>query len=193
MPEMLTARRALGLQAGEPLRSFGLAASLRLTELPPEAAFELQFDADDSATVCALSEASGLALTAANRAVDADGMAAMWLGPGDWLITPGNDPTPLAKLERAAAVQSCSLVDVSDLWSGVKVEGPHARDLLAKGCALDLDAHAFAPRATAITQFARLRVLIHHVDGSSTFHVYVERSYAAYLWAWLVDATTEFL
>jgi sarcosine oxidase subunit gamma len=193
MPETLTARRALGLQAGEPLRSFGLAASVRLTELPLEAAFELQFDADDAATVAVLSKATGFVLTTVNRVVNADGMTAVWLGPGDWLITPGNDPAAPARLEVAVTAASCSLVDVSDLWFGVAVEGPHAGDLLAKGCALDLDAQAFAPGATAVAQLARLRALIHRGDGSPTFHLHVERSYAAYLWAWLVDATTEFL
>ena len=119
---------------------------------------------------------------------------ALWLGPGDWLIKPRGNPASVREaLARIVASTRSSLVDVSDLWFGVSLEGARSRDLLAKGSSLDLDATAFRPGATAVTQFARLRALLHHVDGSPDFDVYVERSYAAYLWAWLVDATNEFL
>jgi len=194
MPDVLLARRPLGMREDETLRSFGRTASVCLTEHPLEPAFELQFDADDNATVATLAGATGLTLTTVNRAVMARGTAALWLGPGNWLIKPGSDQAAaLAALERAVATTQSSLVDVSDLWFGVRMEGDRSRDLLAKGCALDLDPQVFAPGATAVTQLARLRALIHHVDGSPVYDVYVERSYAGYLWAWLVDAMTEFL
>ena len=194
MPDTLIARRPLDMRESEPLRSFGRAACVHLTEGPLEPAFELQFDAGDNVTAAVLGRASGLALTAVNRAVTAGETTALWLGPGNWLIKPGADPVAaLAALGRAVTATRSSLVDVSDLWFNVRVEGDHSRNVLAKGCALDLDLQVFAAGATAVTQLARLRALIHHVDGSLVYDVYVERSYAGYLWAWLVDAMTEFL
>ncbi len=191
MPEALIARRPLGTREDQALRVFGRTAVARITERPLEPAFELQFDAEDKTTAAVLAVATGLDLTAANRAVTAGATTALWLGPGNWLIKPGADREgPLAALERAVAATQSSLVDVSDLWFGVTVEGDRSRDLLAQGCALDLDPRVFPPGACAVTQLARLRSLIHHVDGSPVYHVYVERSYAGYLWAWLIDAMT---
>ncbi len=191
MPEALIARRPLGTREDEALRAFGRAAVARITEQPLKSAFELQFDAESTTTAAALAAATGLELNAANRAVTAGALTALWLGPGNWLIKPGAGPAAaLAALERAVAATQSSLVDVSDLWFGVTVEGERSRDLLSQGCALNLDPRAFPPGACAVTQLSRLRSLIHHVDGSPVYHVHVERSYARYLWAWLIDAMT---
>lgn len=190
MPDVLIARRPLGRKKDEPLRSYGSFAVVRLDEKRLQPAFELQFDADDHATAEAFIGATGLELTAINRAAEAGETIALWLGPGHWLIK-GDDPA--ATLERAAAVTRSSLIDVSDSWCTISVTGKRSRDVLAKGCSLDLDPRVLAPGATAVTQFVRMRALIHCVDDTPTYHVYVERSFAPYLWAWLVDAMTEFL
>jgi len=191
MPEVLIARRPLGRRANEALRTFGRMAAVRITERPLEPMFELQFAAEDAATAAALSAATGLDFTATNRALIAGAITALWLGPGNWLIKPGAEAAAkLAPLERVVAVTQSSLVDVSDQWFGASMQGERCRELLAQGCALDFDPRVFAPDSCAVTQFARLRALIHYVDGSPVYHVHVERSYAAYLWAWLIDAMT---
>ncbi len=189
MPNVLTARRPLGRQEDEPLRTHGSFAVVRLDERPLEPMFELQFDVNDTAVAAALADATNFELTAINRAVTSGEATALWLGPSNWLIKAG--PATVATLEHAVAMTRSSLLDVSDLWFGVSVAGPRSGDVLAKGCALDL--HPLAPGATAVTQFVRMRALIRYVDAAPMYHMYVERSFATYLWAWLVDAMTEFL
>lgn len=191
MPETLTARRPLGSSEDAPLRTFGDAGAIELRERPLEEALALQFDAGDRATIALIREASGLDLAGDDRTAAAGGLVALWLGPGDWLVRPGEVRGALEGLQRAARQGGCSLVDASDQWCAVEVAGRFARDLLAKGCSIDLRDHAFPAGASAVLRFARVRALIHCVDASPSFHVYVERSYAAYLWAWLVDAVSE--
>lgn len=192
MADALVARRPLGLRHDERLRSLGRHGRLRLTERPLETAFELQFDSRDDSAVARIGDATGLALaSAAHRVVATPTSTALWLGPGHWLVKPRDAAALQAALERTAA--SYGLVDVSDLWFGVRIDGPQAPELLAKACALDLAVASFPPGASAVAQFVRLRALIHHVDEAPTYDVHVERSQAAYLWAWLDDAMTEFV
>lgn len=192
MPDVLLARRPLGGREDEPLRVHGNFATVRLDEKPLQAAFELQFDAGDRAMEEALTHASGIQLTAINRVVANGATSAFWLGPGHSLIMIA-DPTSMQTFERAVAVTGSSLIDVSDLWFTVSIAGKRSPDVLAKACAVDLDPLVFAPGAMAVTQFVRMRALIHHVDAAPTYYVYTERSFAVYVWAWLVDAITEFL
>jgi sarcosine oxidase subunit gamma len=194
MPETLVAHTPLGSREDAPPKSFVQAHRVHLVELPFGRAFALQFDAFDASRAAAMSRAVGLELAEPNRTHVTATTSAFWLGPGDWLIRPGADGDPLfAGLDNRVAADGGSLVDVSDLWFGIGISGSHARDLLAKACALDLDPTVFPPGASAVAQVARLRALIHHVDGTPFYHVYVERSYAAYIWDWFVDATREFL
>ena len=74
----------------------------------------------------------------------------------------------------------------------IRVTGPRARDLLAKGCPLDLHPSLFAKGACAQTVMAKAGVLIHAVDDGPTYDLYVLRSFAEYLWRWLEDAAQEY-
>ncbi len=194
MPEILAARRPLGFSETDAVREFGRAATVLLTEQVLDAALALQFDPDDVTCVTALEVEMGLAIGAADRTVRADGLLALWLGPGNWLLKPSADCVGrMGELEHRVEVEHSSLTDVSDLWFAVSLQGCRSRDLLMKGCALDLDPQVFVPGASAVTQLARVRALIHHVDKSPLYHIYVERSFARYMWTWLADAMIEFL
>lgn len=193
MPDVLEARRPLGTPAQEPLRSHGCATTVRVAERPLDAAFAVRFDACDADAIAAVAARTGLHLHAASRSVSANGGIALWLGPGDWLVKPAPRSPALAARERPTTDPRYTIVDVSDLWSIVRLQGARTRDVLAKGCALDLAPARFACGAAAVTQLARIRALIHYADADAGYDVHVERSYAAYLWAWLTDAMREFL
>ena len=68
--------------------------------------------------------------------------------------------------------------------------------MLAKGCPLDLHPRAFTPGSCAQSLLAKADVLIHlRADDprhGPTFDLYVARSFAHYLWAWLEDAGREY-
>lgn len=81
----------------------------------------------------------------------------------------------------------------------LRVSGPRARDLIAKGAPLDLHPRAFGGAGRcAQTQLAKASVVLHQTaddeapDGPS-FDIYVARSTCDYLWAWLEDAAREYV
>ena len=127
-----------------------------------------------------------------------DQISALWLGPDQWLVTcPGRDvPGLLASLRAALAGVHAAITDVTDGRVAFRVAGPSARDVLAKGCPLDLHARAFPPGRCAQSLLAKASVLIHLVDDGPergpSFDVYVARSFAHYLWTWLEDAGREY-
>jgi sarcosine oxidase subunit gamma len=126
-----------------------------------------------------------------------DRIGALWLGPDEWLVTcPAGDlPDLLAALREALAGVHAAITDVSDGRVAFRLAGPSARDVLAKGCPLDLHLRAFPPGRCAQTLLAKASVLIHLVDDAAqgpVFDVHVARSFAQYLWAWLEDAGREY-
>ena len=101
----------------------------------------------------------------------------LWLGPSEWLIVDG-DPLDLP-----------GGVDVSANRTTLQLTGPHARDVLEKGCTLDLHPRAFAAGHCAQTTVARTQVILWQVTDEPGYHLLVRGSFAQYLADWLVDAS----
>ncbi len=78
-------------------------------------------------------------------------------GPDEWLVVgPDGDTLDLIRLlTEAVADDPGSVVDVSANRSTLVVSGPNARDLLEKGCTLDLHPRTFGAGRCAQTTFAR--------------------------------------
>jgi sarcosine oxidase subunit gamma len=123
---------------------------------------------------------------------------ALWLGPDQWLLTcPAGETASLqSALREALAGVHGAVTDVSDAHVALRVAGPSARDVLAKGTPLDLHPRAFAPGSCPRSLLAKAAVLIHLVDNDRDrgpgFDLYVARSFAHYLWMWLEDAGREY-
>ena len=115
---------------------------------------------------------------------------AVWLGPDEWLVTgPGEAPWDHEARLRAA-VGGATVTDVSAQRITVRLGGSRARDVLAKGCALDLHPRVFTPGSSAQTVLGRAGVVLLAVaDG---YEVLVRSSFAGYLGDWLIDAALEF-
>lgn len=131
---------------------------------------------------------------AANTVSGTDGRRILWLGPDEWLaVCPGEDAAALARaLEDALAGMHALVSDVSSSRAVIGLEGSAARQVLMKGCSLDLDPVAFAPGRCAQTALARAHMLLHQVSDTPRYHVYAHRSFADYVFAWLEDAASEF-
>ena len=118
----------------------------------------------------------------------------LWLGPDEWLVvTPGRR---LDRIERtlrdALEGQHAALTDVSHSRAVVVLSGPHAREVLAKGCTLDLHPRVFGPGRCAQSRLAKCQALIHQTTDAPEFEIHVQRSFAQYAWTWLEDAGQEF-
>ena len=95
-------------------------------------------------------------------------------------------------LRASLGDRHAAVVDLTELRTVIAVSGAHARDLLAKGCTLDLHPRAFPAGACAQTGLARAGALLHLVDETPTFEITILRSFADYMWVWLADAAQEY-
>jgi heterotetrameric sarcosine oxidase gamma subunit len=117
---------------------------------------------------------------------------ALWLAPGAWMVVAEGLEGALYgrlldELQGIAAV-----VDQSHGRAALRVSGPRARDVLAKGCRLDLHPRAFTPGMCAQTSIAQIGVLLHQTDENPTYDLYVFAGYAADFLAWLTASAAEF-
>jgi sarcosine oxidase subunit gamma len=115
------------------------------------------------------------------------------IGTTEWLVTMENESEEAswAILQKAAARCEATAVDVSQGLICRSLEGPHARDILSKGCGLDLHPRAFGPDRCARTRLAQIGAIL-DCRSASRFDCYVARSYDDYLARWLEDAAIEF-
>ena len=109
------------------------------------------------------------------------------LGPDEWLLaTPlGGEKEATVRLEKNLAGQYYSLVDVTGGQVMMRLRGPRAREVLARGCTLDLHPRAFKAGQCAQSTLAKTSMLIALVDDVPTFDIIVRRSFAEYAARWL--------
>lgn len=150
--------------------------------------------ADDTAFMAAAKTTLGYALPGeANTSAGNDASGALWLGPDEWwVVTPGDGAAMAETLQVGLGDAFCAVTDLSESRTCIRVMGPAARDLLAKGCPLDLHPRVFAPGQCTRTVLAKAAVCIHQVSDAPGYEVYVLRSFADYLWRWLEDAAQEY-
>lgn len=131
--------------------------------------------------------------TEPNTAVRCGEHDVLWMGPDEWLIVGGEgDRIGLtAALSAALAGEHPAVVDVSAQRTIVEVGGPAAREVLARGCALDLDPTALGAGRCAQTLLARAQVILQPVEEPDRLRVFVRASFARYLGDWLLDACLE--
>jgi len=119
----------------------------------------------------------------------------LWLGPDEWLVVSETQPASelAARLRQALSGIHSAVTDVGEGCIVYAVSGHNSRDVLAKGCSVDLHPRAFTPGRCARSLLAKMPVLLHLRDADPTFELYVARSYREYAWAWLVSAAGEYL
>ncbi|MER8007006.1 MULTISPECIES: sarcosine oxidase subunit gamma family protein [unclassified Streptomyces] len=170
--------------------------AVRLAELPFLAQVNVRLDAKGPAAD-AVTLALGLQLPLEpDTVVRAGELTALWLGPDEWLLVgpPGTQHDLEGRVREAAGEEPVSVTDVSAQRTTLLVAGPHARDLLAHGCALDLHPRVFGPGRCAQTALGRTQVVVVSRDEARAgFWVLVRSSFAGYLTDWLLDAATEYM
>ena len=150
----------------------------------------------DEAAAATVADALGFRLPAVPGTVaSAGGRSALWLGPDEWLVVgpPGSEDDLTRRLQSALAGGLGAAVDVSANRTVIELAGHHAREILEKGCSLDLHPRAFGPGRCAQTLLARAQVILEQSSEEPAYRLFVRPSFAAYLAAWLMDAAMEFL
>lgn len=166
-------------------------AAVRIAPSGPRAWLRLKSWRQDTAHGAAPVLLAGPALPVqAGEITAADDWRALCLAPGDWLLEPRAGAA--GGWRPRLAEQDLAVVDLGDGLATLEVGGPAARELLAKGCGLDLHPRAFPPGRCARTRFARIATVIECLDGPERFALTVARSQRHYLHDWLLDAAVEF-
>lgn len=118
---------------------------------------------------------------------------AVWTAPGQWMLV-GDDRA--AFRQRIAGLAAfAAMSDQSDSRAVLGLSGPRVRDLLAKGCMIDLHPAAFPVGAAATTSIAHIgAVLWRNPDGpgGAAFELMVSRSMAGSFWSWFAGSAAEF-
>ena len=185
------ARFDLAARADQPVANAGVV----LGERPFLGHLNLRGVAADSKFVAAVHEVIGVRPPAApNTVAEAFGNVVCWLGPDEWLImAPAGRQAQIEQSLRASLGDVRSAVtNVSGGQTVIVIRGVAARDVLAKGCPLDLHPRAFGVGRCAQSHLAKAAILVRVVDTTPAFEIVVRRSYADYLWLWLVDAAAEY-
>ncbi len=140
-----------------------------------------------------MSSLTGASLVDGPRVVMGGGLELVGSAPGQWLALAAGEGTDevLAKLTDAVA-DVASLTDHSAAKMIVRIEGPSARNVLAKGCPIDLHPVAFQPGSAATTQIDQIVCQLWQVDATPAYDIMVNRSLARSFWSWLAQSATEF-
>ena len=174
-------------------------AGVRLAEKTLPVAVNLRGSAADAAFADAVRDVLGLGLpTTPNTVSTSADLALLWLGPDEWLAVrhgaaPGAEAQLAAKLRGALDSLHAAVTEVGESLACIAVAGPRARDVIAKGCPLDLHPRVFGGTGhCAQSHLAKAAVTLHQVGDAPAFELYVRRSFSDYLWRWLEDAAREY-
>ena len=136
-------------------------------------------------------ERYGLDLPIVPRAAHSASHTVVWAGPGQWLLI-------AERKEGFSALSSLAAVsEQSDARAALRLSGPNVRDMLGKGCMIDLHPAAFPAAAAAMTSITHMGVHLWRVDEpprdeDAAFDILVARSMAASFWSWTKASAAEY-
>jgi sarcosine oxidase, subunit gamma len=176
-------------------RFAGLSNSVAIVEEPFVTMVDLRVDPSGPGAQAA-AELLGVELpTAASTYAKNADTTVIWQGPDEWLVTGTAlaGPELEARLREAVAAHGGAAVDVSGQRTTLRLSGTHSRDVLAKGCSLDLHPRVFIEGTAAETLLGQAGVILLAVNGSGDeYRILVRSSFARYLADWLLDAAQEY-
>jgi sarcosine oxidase subunit gamma len=165
---------------------------VHLTVLPVPRIIELR-GAWSDAFASAVQQTLGVNIPATSPGTaKSDDLTALWMGPDRWwLVADGPDLPSVNELHQKLTAFNAAVVEVGDAFVTVKIAGPKSRDVLAKGCTIDLHPRAFKTGSIVQTNLAKAQIALYQLD-EITYQIFARRSFAEYLWTWLEDAGIEY-
>jgi heterotetrameric sarcosine oxidase gamma subunit len=141
-----------------------------------------------------LSIATVIARKGKSKAVAAAlaGYAAHWAGPDQYfVIAEGRGEGALYREIKAELRNAASVSDQSHGRVIIRIAGPKARNVLAKGTPVDLYPEQFPVGKSALTQMAHVGVHLTRV-AEDTYDLSVFRGFAESFWEWITEQAEEF-
>ena len=132
-------------------------------------------------------------LPASNRVVSVGDRHIVWLGPDEFLLLceAGTETHLHSQLTLDMDGLHAAVTNVTDSLCALSLRGAAVRQVLAKGCALDLHPSQFGAGDCAQSLLAHAAVTLIAGDGNR-FTLICRTSFAPYVAEWLMDAGLEF-
>ena len=174
----------------KPLKTSQLAIDVRETlTLASFAAFKGKKDQ----VKAAFRERYGVDLPDTPQRVDGKDIAFIWAGPDQWIAIAERGQDRDIEVELKPLLDGLSsVVDQSDARAVVRISGPRARDVLAKGVPIDLHPRAFEANNVAITHASHIGIIFWQIDDAPAYEIAMFRSFADSFAHWLLELSAEF-
>jgi sarcosine oxidase, subunit gamma len=125
-----------------------------------------------------------------NTVARGKGYDVLWLGPDEWLVR-SDAAVPAgvleAKLAGAFGDAWATAVDVGSGYTVVEIDGARTREVLSRGCPLDLHPRMFKQGQCAQSVFFKASIVL-IAAGDDRFEIVVRRSFADYFCRIMLDA-----
>lgn len=147
---------------------------------------------DDDMVAGRLGKALGLAWPITPNTVAEGPIKVAWMAPGQWALF-GSEADLKGPVTKACKGSVHHLADVSAgrrLW---RIQGVHARAVIAKGCSIDTYPRVMTTQSCARTLFAQVPILLIASAIGDSFEIVADVSFAGHLQAWFSEATIEYL
>ena len=141
----------------------------------------------------AVANAYGVDLPTSSRVIQGSQVSFIGYGPGQWLAVSASLANEA--LARELSAKLAELASISDQSGGrtvLRLSGPHARDVLAKGLPIDLDPRAFPLGSAATSAISHMGVQLWQLDDTRSYDLAIFRSVSESFWSWLTASAAEF-
>ncbi len=140
-----------------------------------------------------VASAYGVQLPSDSHVVQGPQVSFVGYGPGQWLAVSeilANEALAGGLSEKLQGLASIS--DQSGGRTALRIGGPKAREVLAKGLPIDLDPRAF-PLGSAVTSaISHMGVQLWQSDDTRSYDIAVFRSVSESFWRWLTASAAEY-
>ena len=141
----------------------------------------------------AVAGAYGVELPVSLRVAQGPKVGCVGTGPGQWLAV--SEGLAAEALARDLSAKLQGLASISDQSGGrtvLRVSGPRARDVLAKGLPIDLDPRAFPLGSAATSVISLMGVQLWQTDDTRSYDIALFRSLSQSFWRWLTASAAEY-
>lgn len=146
-----------------------------------------------AALKAAVAGAYGVELPESARVAQGSNVSFVDYGPGQWLAV--SESLANESLARDLAQRLKGLASISDQSGGrtvLRISGPRARDVLAKGLPIDLDPRAFPLGSAATSTISLMGVQLWQMDDTRSYDIAVFRSVSHSFWRWVTASAAEY-
>ena len=136
---------------------------------------------------------TGLELPRGPQRVVAKGLALIGTAPAQWLAI-AEDESSKQTLDALAndLAGHAAITEQSDSKAVIRISGVRAREVLAKGCSLDLHPRVFKPGDAVTTAIALIDCQLWQIDDVPSYDLAVPSSFAESFWSWLAASAAEY-